>query len=42
MIEFLIIAGGLYGLYLVGVALYTDVKYRKSRPKSFPRTRRSK
>ena len=42
MIEFIIIAGGLYGLYLVGVALYTDVKYRKSRNKSFPRTRRSK
>ncbi len=39
MIEFIIIAGGLYGLYLVGVALYTDVKYRKSRTKSFPRTR---
>ncbi len=31
MIEFLIIAGGLYGLYLVGIALYTDIKYRKSR-----------
>ena len=31
MIEFLIIAGGLYGLYLVAVALYTDIKYRKSR-----------
>ena len=42
MIEFLIIAGGFYGLYLVGIALYTDIKYRKSRTKSFPRTRRNK
>ena len=42
MIEFFIIAGGLYGLYLVGIALYTDIKYRKSRTKSLRRTRRSK
>ena len=42
MIEFLIIARGLYGLYLVGIALYTDIKYRKSRSKGFPRTRRNK
>ena len=41
MLEFIIIAGGLYGLYLVGIALYTDIKYRKSRTQSFPRTRRS-
>lgn len=42
MIEFIIIAGGLYGLYLVGIAIITDINYRKSRTKGFPRTRRNK
>ena len=42
MIEFIIIAGGLYGLYLVGIAIITDINYRKSRSKGFPRTRRNK
>ena len=42
MIEFIIIAGGLYGLYLVGVVIITDIEYRKSRAKGFPRTRRNK
>tara|TARA_B000000557_G_scaffold166904_1_gene135682 strand:+ start:1361 stop:1489 length:129 start_codon:yes stop_codon:yes gene_type:complete len=42
MLEFIIIAGGLYGLYLVGVAIITDIEYRKSRTQGFPRTRGNK